>query len=254
MRRLLSVVYAPIAAIVLLLWVPCACVAVIIGPTLTIRREVGRFSVRVVLAVLGLPLRVRGLERLPRGAAIVVCNHASYVDGIVLTAVLPRDYHFVVQDGAARWPLVGWCLTRMGVVYVNRRDARSGARTTRELMRLLHAGEPLAVFAEGTFKAEPGLLPFKAGAFLMAARCGVPVVPAAIRGSRRLYGGGRRLPRWSALDIQIAAPLHADGSDRDAALRLRDAARAVVLQLCGEPDRAMDAGLADDDALTVNGA
>src|SRR3546814_7624546 len=85
----------------------------------------------------------------------------------------------------------------MGVIYVNRNDARAGARTTRALMHKLQAGEPLAIFAEGTFKPEPGLLPFKVGAFLIAARCGVPIVPAAIRGSRRLYGGGRRLPRRS---------------------------------------------------------
>lgn len=237
MRRLLSAVYALFAALALLLWIPCACLVVIVGPTLALRREVGRLSVRFILLCLGVPLRLRGFEHLPPGAAIVVCNHASYIDGIVLTAALPRDYHFVVQDGAARWPLVGACLRRMGVVFVNREEARSGARTTRELMRLLQAGEPLVLFAEGTFKPEPGLLPFKAGAFLMAARCGVPVLPAGIRGSRRFYGGGRRLPRWSVLEIEIAAPLRADGSDRDAALRLRDAARAVVLSLCGEPDR-----------------
>src|SRR3546814_12029927 len=81
--------------------------------------------------------------------------------GIVLTAALPRRYSFVVQDGAARWPLVGQCLTRMGVIYVNRNDARAGARTTRALMPKLQAGEPLAIFAEGTFKPDPGLLPFK---------------------------------------------------------------------------------------------
>lgn len=238
MRRLLSVVYAPFAALALLLWIPCACLAVIAGPTLTLRREVGRLSVRLILLCLAVPLRVRGSEHLPRGAAIVVCNHASYIDGIVLTAALPRDYHFVVQHGAARWPLVGACLRRMGVVFVNRDEARSGARTTRELIRLLRKGEPLVLFAEGTFKPEPGLLPFKAGAFLMAARCQVPVVPAAIRGSRRFYGGGRRLPRWSTLDIEIAPPLRADGDDREAALRLRDATRAMVLQLSGEGDRA----------------
>lgn len=248
MRRFLSLVYAPFAALALLLWIPCACVAVIVGPTLNLRRDVGRFSVRLILLCLAVPLRVRGSEHLPRGAAIVVCNHASYIDGIVLTAALPRDYHFVVQHGAARWPLIGACLRRMGVVFVNRDEARSGARTTRELIRLLRKGEPLAVFAEGTFKPEPGLLPFKTGAFLMAARCDVPVVPVAIRGSRRFYGGGRRLPRWSSLSIEIAAPLRPDGAGRDAALRLRDAARAVVLKLSGEVDRAPASASAAADA------
>ncbi|NGY03854.1 lysophospholipid acyltransferase family protein [Solimonas terrae] len=237
MRRLLDLIYAPLAALALALLIPPVCIAVIIGPTLTIRRETGRFCVRLMMACIGVPLRVRGIGNLPAGAAIVVCNHASYVDGIVLTAALPRRYSFVVQDGAAGWPLVGQCLTRMGVIYVNRRDARAGARTTRALMHKLGANEPLAIFAEGTFKPEPGLLPFKVGAFMMAARCDVPVVPAAIRGSRRLYGGGRRLPRWSRLEIEIGRPLHPIGKDRDAALVLRAEARDAVLQLSGEPER-----------------
>jgi len=238
MRRLLAPIYAPFAALVLLLLIPLVCVAVIIGPNLAIRRETGRLCVRLMLACIGVPLRVLGGQRLPAGASIVICNHASYIDGIVLTAALPRRYTFVVQDGAAHWPLVGRCLSRMGVVFVNRKDSRAGARTTRELMRRLHNGESLAVFAEGTFKAEAGLLPFKLGAFLMAARCSVPTVAVAIRGSRRLYGGGRRLPRWQPLTVEIGATLQADGKERDSALRLRDATRHAVLALCGEPDRA----------------
>lgn len=236
-RPLLDLVYAPLAALVLALLIPPVCLVVIVGPTLALRRETGRLGVRLMMAAIGVPLRVHGLSRLPAGPNIVVCNHASYADGIVLTAALPRRYSFVVQDGAARWPLIGWCLARMGVVFVNRAEARAGARTTRALMRRLQDGEALAIFAEGTFKAEPGLLPFKSGAFLMAARCGVPVVPAAIRGSRRLYGGGRRLPRWSALDIELGAPIAPQGADRESAGRLRDAAREAVLALCGEPDR-----------------
>jgi 1-acyl-sn-glycerol-3-phosphate acyltransferase len=237
MRRLLDLVYAPLAALVLVVLIPPVCLAVIVGPTLAIRRATGRACVRLMMACIGVPIRVRGVEHLPQTANIVVCNHASYLDGIVLTAALPGRYSFVVQDGAANWPLIGWCLTRMGVVYVNRRDPRAGARTTRALMHKLAGGEPLAIFAEGTFKPEPGLLPFKVGAFMMAARCEVPVVPAAIRGSRRLYGGGRRLPRWSPLAIEIGEPLRASGKDRDAALALRSAARAAVLQLSGENDR-----------------
>jgi len=247
MRRLFDFFYAPYAALMLTLLIPPVCLAVIIGPTLAVRREIGRFGVRLMMAAIGVRLRVRGSEHLPQGANIVVCNHASYLDGIVLTAALPRRYSFVVQDGAERWPLIGACLRRMSVIFVNRREARAGARTTRALMRRLHDGEALAIFAEGTFKEEPGLLPFKAGAFLMAARCGVPVVPAAIRGSRRLYGGGRRLPRWSTLDIEIAAPITANGTEREAAMELREAVRAEVLRLCGEPDRGLSSAAADNE-------
>jgi 1-acyl-sn-glycerol-3-phosphate acyltransferase len=237
LRRLDDLLYAPLAAAIMVVGFFFVCLAVIAGPTLRMRRAIGRHGVRAVLLCMGVPIRVRGLEHLPAGVNIVVANHASYLDGLILTAALPARYHFVVQDGAAAWPLVGRTITRMGVIYVNRGAARDAARTTRELMRRLHRRESLAIFAEGTFKTEPGLLPFKAGAFLLAARTGASVSPVGIRGTRRLYGGGRRLPRWSRVEIDIAAPLHADGADRDAALRLRDATRAAVLRLSGETDR-----------------
>lgn len=238
LRRLFHLVYSPLAGLVLLVAFLLLCLLVIAGPTLAIRRAIGRHGVRWVLLCVGVPIRVHGLERLPPGANIVIANHASYLDGLILTAALPARYHFVVQNGAARWPVVGRTITRMGVIYVNRSQARDAARTTRELMRRLHGGESLVIFAEGTFKSEPGLLPFKTGAFLLAARTEAPVVPVGIRGTRLLYGGGRRLPRFSRVDIRIGAPIHADGSDREAAQRLRDRARSAVLQLSGEPDRA----------------
>ncbi len=236
MRRLLDLLYAPISILVLSLLLSLVCVAVIAGPNLAIRRETARFGVRLMLACIGVPMRIRGRAGLPYGANIVVCNHASYFDGMILMAALPRCYSFVVQDGAAGWPLIGASLRRLQVIFVNRSDPRAGARATRAMMRQLADQQPLAIFAEGTFVAEPGLLGFKAGAFLVAARCGVPVVPVAIRGSRRLYGGGRWLPRWSALDVEIGTPIAPLGKDRAAALQLRDAARGAVLRLCGEPD------------------
>ncbi len=236
LKRTFDSLYPPLAAAMLAAVTALVCAVVIAGPTLTIRRELGRLGVRLLLLSIGIPLRVHGREHLPQGPCIVVANHASYLDGLVLTAALPRRFSFVVQDGAASWPLIGLTLRRMGVIFVNRASTHHSAQLTRQLMRRLHQGEPLAIFAEGTFNAAPGLLPFKSGAFLIAARTRSPVVPAGIRGTRRLYGGGRRLPRWSTVQIEFQPPLHADGGDRDAALKLRDQTRNQVLALCREPD------------------
>ena len=207
---------------------------VILGPTLGIRRWFGRHGVRLSLLCIGVPMRVRGREHLPSTPCIAVANHASYVDGIVLTSALPARFTFVVQDGAADWPYIGFVLRRMGVTFVNRSSAREGATQTRALIRRVEEGQSLAIFAEGTFEPEPGLLAFKKGAFLIATRAGVPVAPVGIRGTRALYGGGRRLPRWSCIEIDIRPAI---GPSTDAA-QLRDAARNAVLQASGEPDLA----------------
>lgn len=236
LSRLLHRLYGVLAALIFaLVTFGLVCPLVILGPTLAIRRWLGRMGVRLALLCVGVPLRVRGQQHLPAGTAIAVANHASYVDGIVLTAALPARFTFVVQDGAANWPYVGLVIKRMGVSFVNRRSPREGAAQTRAMLRRVQEGESLAIFAEGTFVSDEGLLPFKNGAFLLAARAGVPVVPVGIRGTRRLYGGHRRLPRWSSLQVEIGPvipPSHHPGE-------MRDQARAAVLALCGEHDAAL---------------
>lgn len=210
------------------------------------RRRIGRGGARIVLALMGIPFKVRGLENLPGTTAIAISNHSSYLDGLILTAALPAHYTFLVQDGAASWPLVGPTIRRMGVSFVNRAAPREAARQTREYIRSLQQGESLAIFAEGTFKAEPGLLPFKNGAFMMAVRAQVPVVPCVISGSRRLWGGHNRLPRWSPIRVEILPPIHPHGPHKEAEFHLRDAVRAEILQRCGEPDTAHGASVPDE--------
>jgi 1-acyl-sn-glycerol-3-phosphate acyltransferase len=239
MRRLLELGYGIYAALVLGVCVIVMLPFVVLMPTLGLRRACGRFGTRVALALCGVPVRVRGLEHLPPGACLVVSNHASYLDGPLMTAALPGRFTFVVQHGAAAWPVVGRIIRSMGVTFVNRGAARTGASQTRGLIRRLEGGDSLVVFPEGTFKEDaPGLLAFRDGAFMMAVHASVPVVPAVIRGSRRLYGEGNRLMRWSSVQIEFFAPQTPSGDHRHAVEALRDSARRVVLAHCGEPDRA----------------
>ena len=234
--RLFNFFYAPLAPLVFVVAIVPLCVLIIFGPTLAIRRAIGRAGVHIVLFMMGVPFRVHGVERLPAGPCIVIANHASYLDGLILTAALPGHFTFLVQDGAARWPLVGLTIRRMGVTFVNRAAPREAARQTRDFIRRLQEGESLAVFAEGTFKADPGLLPFKNGAFMMAVRAQVPVTPCVIVGSRRLWGGHNHLPRWSAIDVEVLEPIIPHGPHKEAEIVLRDRVRAAILQRCGEPD------------------
>ena len=82
----------------------------------------------------------------------------------------------------------------------------------------------------------PGLLPFRMGAFTVAAHCGLPVVPITLSGTRTLLRGEAHRPHFSRLRVQIGAPLLAHGDDWKAALLLRDAARRQILGQLDEPD------------------
>jgi 1-acyl-sn-glycerol-3-phosphate acyltransferase len=232
--RLVLGLHAMAMLIVVLLIVFCP--LLIAAPTLPLRRAFGRLGVRAWLAAGLVPFRVRGLERLPPGPCIVVCNHASYLDGIIVTAALPRRFTFLVQHGAADWPYIGWIIKRMEVTFVNRGSVRAAAQATRDLIERIGAGESFTIFPEGTFRRAPALLQFHNGAFMIAARANVPVVPAVLRGTRAMYPEKQKLFRWSPISVELLDPIQPRGEDREAVQALRDAARAAILQHCGEAD------------------
>jgi 1-acyl-sn-glycerol-3-phosphate acyltransferase len=123
----------------------------------------------------GVEVTVEG--KVPSGPAVVVSNHVSYVDTMILPALLPCTA--VAKSEVARWPLIGPTAKAHGVLFVERGDVWSGARVLRQAMRVLAAGTPVVTFPEGTTTAG-GLLPFHRGLFGVARLMDVPVVPVAL--------------------------------------------------------------------------
>ncbi|MEO6660688.1 MAG: lysophospholipid acyltransferase family protein [Burkholderiaceae bacterium] len=140
---------------------------------------------RCAIAMSGIRVRVEGLARLPSvSAAVLVANHASYADSILLVAALPPQFGFAAKRELATTALVGTLLRRLGTVFVERVGAAGGVEDTGVLEAHARAGERLLVFPEGTFRRAPGLLPFKLSAFVVAARTGAPIVPVSLVGMR----------------------------------------------------------------------
>jgi 1-acyl-sn-glycerol-3-phosphate acyltransferase len=199
-----------------------------------------KFSRRVARAFLwltGMPPAVRGVENLPpANAGLLAINHQSYLDGILVVATLEEPRAFV----AKRELLDHWVprifLTRIGSVFVDRLDAQRGVEDTSRFAEAVRGGLSLIVFPEGTFRRMPGVLPFRMGAFMIAAQAGTPVVPITIRGTRSALRDGQWLFHRSRLSVVFSRPIEPTGADWNAAIRLRDAARAEILRQSGEPD------------------
>jgi len=223
----------------------CGLIAVLLLlliPSLAGRRRCARLCTRAVLVLVGIRLRVHGLAAL-RPPCIVVANHASYLDGIVLAASLPSDFGFVIKREMAAVPLAGTLLRRIGAEFVERRNRARGTRDTRRLLRRAERGQSLVFFPEGTFSEQVGLLRFHIGAFAAAARAELPVVPLAIRGTRRCLPANSLLPWPGTVEVAVLAALPAEDPavlqpHADRATQLRDQARAVLLATLGEPDLA----------------
>jgi 1-acyl-sn-glycerol-3-phosphate acyltransferase len=124
----------------------------------------------------GFEVRVHG--RLPAGPAVMVSNHASYIDAPVLAALAPVAP--VAKSEIETWPLFGVAARQLGIVFVRRGDAHSGARALRGALRALASGVSVLGFPEGTTTLGDQLLPFRRGLFGVARIAKVPVVPVAI--------------------------------------------------------------------------
>ena len=231
--RLLYGVYVWIWAAAL---TPLLLLALLATPRGAASWRVCRRLVRLLLAVTRVRVVCDGLDRIPAsGPVVLVANHASYLDGPILTAMLPRPVVFVAKRELKSNPWVRFVLDRLRVRYVERFEQRASVADAQRLADDARAGEPLLFFAEGTFRHEPGLLPFHLGAFAAAAAAGAPLVPVAIAGTRTLLPADRWLPRPASVTVSAGVPLIPGGEGWDAAVALRDAARRFIAAQCGEP-------------------
>src|SRR4051812_21470480 len=224
----LRFVYGLYAVVIFVAVVLLALVGVLLLPTLPARRATARIAARTFFLLAGMPLRVRGLDHLPAGQCVVVANHASYLDGVVMTAALPARFGFVIKREMNDVPVAGLLLRRIGSEFVERFNRHKGGTDARRVLRTAASGHSLVFFPEGTFTPEVGLGKFHTGAFAIAARAGCPVVPAVILGTRRNMPATRVLPRPGPIEVRYCAPIAvATAQDADPALQLRDASRAA---------------------------
>jgi len=206
---------------------------------------ISRAGARALLRLTATPLTVEGLEHLPRDSAcVLVSNHASYLDGVLIVAALPQPCSFVAKRELLGQPIARRYLASLGAAFVERFAAHQSVQDAQRMAALARSGRALFFFPEGTFTRVAGIRPFRLGAFVVAAQTGVPVVPVAIRGTRDTLPAERWWPRRAALGVTIGAPIAAPASARDvfsAAIVLRDAARSHIVAHCGEAD--LSAGL-----------
>ena len=241
LRTAAQLAFAAYTWILFWLLAPFVWLIVVAVPRPAWARGCVRFAARWFIRLSGTPLRVHGLERLPPTPCVLVANHASYIDGIVLAAALPGSYSFVAKREFIGSFVARVFLRRLGAEFVERFEPSGGVEDTRTLVAAARTGRALVFFPEGTFTRTPGLRPFRLGAFVTAAQAGVPLVPVALRGTRAILRDGQWFPRRGAVMLTIGAPFTPASTDWQAALKLRDAARAHILRHCGEPDLAGEA-------------
>lgn len=222
--------------VVAALWVPtlsvCACL-----PSQIHRRVLAAWSLRCAFFLTGITLRLEGEKLLPKsGPCILIANHSSYLDALVLMAVLPSEFCFVAKRDFAGGDFVPKILAMFGTLFVERFSARDAMQDAQEVSKAVAQGGRVVMFPEGTFGRSPGLGGFKLGAFQIASRERVPIVPCAIIGSRRTMPLGDWAPAPGTIKVQVSEPLVVPDESLATLAESRNSVRLRLMKLSGEPD------------------
>ena len=242
LRRALSVVGSMLYAC--RWWCVVVCMAVFTWtgvlalPGLRLRWWFVRKMAHGALRLMGIPLTVKDGKNLARSAGVVAVNHSSYLDVVVLAAILPDAPVFVAKGELQRQWIAGPFLRNLNAVFTERADAESGIEDVRAFQQLVRQGEMLVIFPEATFLRMPGMLPFRLGAFKIATATHRPLLPVVLRGTRSILRGGQWFPRPGAVGVHVLEPFEPEGEGFADAVRLRDQVRSAMLECSGEPNMA----------------
>ncbi|MFA0143523.1 MFS transporter [Vibrio kanaloae] len=158
----------------------------------------------------------KNLHHLPeKGGALIVCNHVSYMDALLLSAVCPRLIRFVMEEDYTKLPPIRRFLKRAGVIPISATNRNSIRNAFKEVERALHVGHIVCIFPEGKLTSDGEVAEFMRGMELIIKRSPVPVIPMALKGlwgsyfSRYKGRACKGLPTrfWTKLEIEAGEPI-----------------------------------------------
>ena len=185
---------------------------------------------RTILGFSRVSVTVRHAERLVPGRSfVVVSNHESYADVLVLLSRLPMQVRFLAKRSIFRVPILGWSIHAAGFVPVDRGDAARSVSTVDTALKRLRSGKSLVVFPEETRSRTGELAPFKKGAALLALKTGHPLLPVGIAGTRKVLPRGAWNMAPGRVVLAIGTPIEVAGrSAKDRSEVMRQMEEAVT--------------------------
>jgi 1-acyl-sn-glycerol-3-phosphate acyltransferase len=226
-RTILTVVAGVTATIVA---VASIAVMVVINDSSPLIEKIIRAWSRVWLAASGTKLEVDGAENIdPNRSYVVVANHLSTLDIMACLLAVPLPIRFLAKKELFRVPVLAQGMRMVGIIEVDR-EARGAVHSevNRQSRELIEKGRSLIIYAEGTRPRNGVMKPFKKGAFTMAIRSGLPVLPLSIHGSYEAWPPGTPLVRGGVIRVLLDKPVETEGMSTSDTGDLRDQVREVI--------------------------
>lgn len=180
-------------------------------------------------ALFGATITLYGKENLPKeGPVLYVSNHQASADIVVLCASLDTiQFSFVTKAELAKVPLYGKWIDRVRAVFITRDDLRSSLQSIKTGISYLEMGFSLLVFPEGTRSQGIKMGEFKPGAFKLATKPGVPIIPVTVNGTYRTYEE-TGIIKGSPVQVMVHPAIPTKGLTRDQERDLPDQVKAII--------------------------
>lgn len=199
------------------------------GRTRNLGRRLPRVWARSIAFATPMRVRVSGREHVTPGRSyVIVANHQSQYDIIVLYGWLGVDFHWVMKKELRRVPILGFACERLGHIFIDRSNHASAIASLNEARNRLTDGVSVVFFPEGTRSRTGDLLPFKKGAFRMALDLGLPILPVTISGTRDILPASSLRLCPGVVDLMFHPPIPVDSPEETSLEELMARTRAVI--------------------------
>ncbi len=196
--------------------------------------RVARLWAAIHLRVNGIAVSLEAAHNIPEPPFLLMSNHQSALDIFVLLSGLPVSFKFIAKRELFRIPVFGWAMRRAGYISIDRGNPREALKAIEEAVYKIKDGTAVLIFPEGHRSRTGRLQPFMKGAFSLASRAGVPVVPLAIRGSHTLQPAGSILSppqKKGRVSIRVGKPVVMEGKGLSYKTGLMEEVRARIERL-----------------------
>ena len=199
-----------------------------------IQHNFAKFWSWLILKTILSPVTITGLDKINTTMPFVYAvNHSSALDIPVLYASLSFQFRIIFKKELLSYPFVGWHLKRSGQICIDQQSPAASISTMRSGLKTLKSGMPLVIFPEGGRTPDGNLAPFMPGAFFLAIKAGVPVVPVALVGMYELLPMNTYHIKSRPLEMRVGEPIPTTGYTLRTMDQLATLVQAQVEQMRG---------------------
>ena len=177
----------------------------------------------------GSRIKITGGEHIPKDETVLfISNHQSYFDLGIFLGLIDKPKAYIAKDSLKKAPVLSGWMDHMGCVFIQRDNIKQSAAAILEGIRRLEEGYSMVVFPEGTRSKSGQMGEFKAGAFKLATKTQVPIIPVTINGTYKIMEANHNKIKPADVLVKIHPPVETKNLSREEALKLPDKIRDII--------------------------